>query len=141
MIHGNMTVTEFVMTLWANKVKVTLLILAITFGPGLYSEWERRRAQERMEDDKKAVSTDASIAGMMLLSAWKSCQQIGISDVNACSRYQGQLLQEQAAPMLAKTAVEHRDSYLASCQRFYQFEYCRQLLERSIHLSNAQSKE
>ena len=141
MISGNMTVTEFVMLLWENKIKVTLLILAVVFGPSLYEDWKAEELRKTLESDRKAVGTQASIAGMMLVSAWKSCSQIGIGDNNACSKYEGHLLQEQAAPMLAKTAAEQRDSYLKNCQRFYEFDYCRQLLERSIQLSNAQSKE
>jgi len=136
-----MTVTEFVMLLWENKIKVTLLILAVVFGPSLYEDWKAEELRKTLESDRKAVGTQASIAGMMLVSAWKSCSQIGIGDINACSKYEGHLLQEQAAPMLAKTAAEQRDSYLKNCQRFYEFDYCRQLLERSIQLSNAQSKE
>jgi len=141
MNRGEITVTEFVMLLWVNKIKVTLLILAVALGPGFYEDWTARRTEEKLARDRDAVDTQASIAGMMLLSAWKSCSQIGISDINACSRYEGRLLQEQAAPVLAKTAGEQRDSYLKSCQRFYEFDYCKRLLERSIQLSNLQSKE
>lgn len=141
MNRGDMTVTEFVMLLWENRIKVALLILAVALGPGLYEDWTARRAAEKLARDRDAVGTQASVAGMMLLSAWKSCSQLGIRDINACSRYEGQLLQEQAAPILAKSAVEQRDSYLKNCQRFYEFDYCKQLLERSIQLSNAQSKE
>lgn len=141
MKRGDMTATEFVMLLWKNKIKVALLILALALGPGLYQDWATKRAAEEHARDRDAVDTQASIAGMMLLRAWKSCSQIGVPDVNACSRYEGRLIQEQAAPVLAKTAVEQRDSYLKSCQRFYEFDYCKRLLERSIQLSSAQSKE
>lgn len=141
MIRGDMSVTEFVMVLWENKIKTGLFILAIAFGPGLYDDWQKKRAAEQLEADRKSVDSDASIAGMMLMNAWKSCSQIGIgNDIDGCAKYEGRLLQEQAAPMLAKMAVEHRDSYYKSCQRFYAYEYCGQLLRRSIALSNAQSK-
>jgi len=43
--------------------------------------------------------------------------------------------------MLAKIAVDHRDSYYKNCQRFHPYEYCSQLLQRSVALSNAQSKK
>lgn len=141
MNRGDMTLTEFVMLLWENKFKVALLILAVALATGLYQNWAAKTAVEERARDRDAVDTQASIAGMMLISAWKSCSRIGISDINVCSRYEGRLLQEQAAPILAKTAVEQRDSYLKGCQRFYEFDYCKRLLERSIQLSNLQSKE
>lgn len=142
MIHGGMTVTEFVMILWNNKIKVGLLILAVIFGPGLYDDWQKKRTAEQLEADRKSVDTDASIAGMMLMNAWTSCRDIGIvNDMDRCAKYDGKLLQEQAAPMLAKIAVDHRDSYYKNCQRFHPYEYCSQLLQRSVALSNAQSKK
>jgi len=73
-IHGGMTVTEFVMILWNNKIKVGLLILAVIFGPGLYDDWQKKRTAEQLEADRKSVDTDASIAGMMLMNAWTSCR-------------------------------------------------------------------
>ena len=137
----DMTVTEFVMLLWKNKVKVTVLILVVAFAPGFYQDWATKKAAQELARDRDAVDTQASLAGMMVLSAWKKCALIGISDINTRSQYEGRLLQEQSAPVLAKIAVEQRDSYLKGCQRFYDFEYCRKLLERSIQLSNLQSRE
>jgi len=141
-MRGDMSVTEFVAVLWKNKIKVGLLLLAFAVGPGLYGDWQKKRAAEQFEADRKSVDTNASIAGMMLMNAWSSCSQIGIvNDMEGCAKYQARLLQEQAAPMLAKMALEQRDSYYKSCQRFYAYEYCGQLLRRSVELSNAQSKD
>src|SRR5262245_25612366 len=112
MIRGDMTVTEFVMVLWNNKIKVAVVLLAIVFGPARYDDWQKKRAAEQLEADRKSVDTDASIAGVMLMRAWKSCAQIGIvNDMERCAAYEGRLLQEQAAPPLAKLAIEHRASY------------------------------
>lgn len=139
MIRGDMTVTEFVMAMWNNKIKVGLLILAIALGPGLYDDWQKQRAAEKLEADRKSVDTDASIAGIMLANAWKSCRDIGIvNDMERCAAYDGRLLQEQAAPMLAKLAIDYRVSFYKSCQRFHPGEYCQQLLQRSLSLSVAQ---
>jgi hypothetical protein len=141
MIRGDMSVTEFVALLWEHKIKVGLLFLAFAVGPGLYDDWQKKRAAEQFEADRRSVDTDASVAGMMLMNAWTSCSQIGIvNDMEGCAKYQARLLQEQAAPMLAKIAIEQRDSYYKNCQRFYAYEYCGQLLRRSVALSNAQSK-
>ena len=142
MIHGNMSVTDFVMTLWSNKFKVVLVVAALAFGPSIYTDWQRKRAAEQLKADRQAVDSDASVAGMMLASAWKGCSQIGIvNDMERCAAFQPRLIQEQTAPILAKSAVGQRAAYYKSCQRFYPATYCGQLLQRSLQLSLAQSKD
>jgi hypothetical protein len=140
-IRGDMTVTDFVHVLWNNKIKVMFLILALAFGPGLYDEWKMKQAAKRLDADRASVYRDASITGMMLMNAWRGCRDIGIvNDMERCAKYDGKLIQEQAAPMLAKMAIEHRDAYYKNCLRFHQHEYCGQLLQRSVALSNAQGE-
>jgi hypothetical protein len=141
LIHEDMTVNDLMLLLRKNKIKVAAMILAIAIFPSLYDDWSASRSAEKLKSDRDEVGTQASIAGMMLFNAWKSCTQIGISDISTCSRHEGQLLQEKPASLLAKTAVEQRDSYLKHCQRFYDFDYCKRLLERSIQISSAQSKK
>lgn len=141
MIRVDMTVNGFMLLLRKNKIKVAAMILTIAIVPSLYDDWSASRSAEKLKSDLGEVGTQASIAGMMLFSAWKSCTQIGISDISTCSKHEGQLLQEKAAPLLAKTAVEQRDSYLKYCQRYYDFDYCKRLLERSIQISSAQSNK
>ncbi len=141
MIRGDMTIKEFVMALWDNKIKVVLLISALAFGPGLYDDWQEKRTAEKLEADRASVFSDASVTGMMMWNAWRSCRDIGIlNDLEACSKYDGKLIQEQVAPVYAKMAVEHRDAYFQKCLRFHQQEYCGLLLQRSFALSNAQSE-
>lgn len=141
MSQRDMTVSELVKVLWNNKIKVAALLLAIVFGPGVYGDWQEKRAARQLEADRRSVNTDASIAGAMLMSAWKSCAQIGIvNDMERCAAYRGELLQEQATSPLAKLAIERR-AYYKNCQRFHPYWYCQQLLDRSVRLSNAQSKE
>lgn len=75
------------------------------------------------------------------MSAWRGCRDIGIvNDMERCATYDGKLIQEQSAPILAKMAIEHRDAYYNNCLRFHQHEYCGQLLQRSVALSNAQGE-
>ncbi|MBX3610739.1 MAG: hypothetical protein KF871_12665 [Hydrogenophaga sp.] len=136
-----MTATDFVTVLWNNKVKVILLILAVVFGLELFDDWQKRQAAEKLDADRRSVDHDASITGMMLMSAWRGCRDIGIvNDMERCATYEGKLIQEQSAPMLAKMAIEHRDAYYKNCLRFHQHEYCGQLLQRSVALSNVQSE-
>lgn len=91
------------------------------------------------ESDKKkavaAVGTDASFAGSMYWSAYKSCRKIGITNVEQCAVYKGVLTQEIVAPQMAIMAVKYRNSYDASCQKIYPKEYCDQLLNRAFQLS------
>ena len=68
MTSGDTTVTEFVILLWNNKIKVGLLILAIVLGLGLYDDWQKERAAAKLEADRKSVDHEASVAGMMLAS-------------------------------------------------------------------------
>jgi hypothetical protein len=141
MIRGDMSVTEFVITLWKNKIKVALLVLVLIFGPGLYDDWQNQRAREKLDADRRAVDTEASIAGMMLADAWTRCKEIGfVNDLERCANHKGRLLQEIAAPQLAQMAIQHRDSYWRSCQRFHPNDYCNALLTRSFQLSFAQQK-
>ncbi len=141
MIQGDMTVTDFVRVLWNNKIKVMLLILGLAFGPGLYDDWQKKRAAEKLVADRASVNLDASITGMMLVNAWRGCRDIGIvNDMERCAKYQGKLIQEQSAPILAKMAIDHADAYYKNCLRFHQSEYCGQLLQRSFALSYAQGE-
>lgn len=75
MIRADMSVTEFLTALWGNKVKIALVAAAVMFGPGLYDSWQASRAAEQLETDRKAVDTNASVAGMMLASAWRSARR------------------------------------------------------------------
>lgn len=106
MIQRDMMVTEFTMALWNNKISVAALIFAIIFGPDLYDDWQKKRAADQLEADRSSEDTDVSIAGAMLMSSWKSCAQIGsVNDMDRCAAYNGRILQEQTAPMLAKMAT------------------------------------
>ncbi len=140
MIRGDMSVTEFVMLCWNNKGKVLVAIAAAIVLPPLFDEWTQKRAADKLTAEREGVNTSASLAGMMLVSAWRGCVKIGINDIDRCSTYEGKLLQEVAAPQLAKMAIEQRNGYSSSCRKFYAPEYCDQLLTRSVNLSAA-SKE
>ena len=77
-----MTVNDLMLLLRKNKIKVAAMILAIAIFPSLYDDWSASRSAEKLKSDRDEVGTQASIAGMMLFNAWKSCTQIGISDIS-----------------------------------------------------------
>ncbi len=135
-------IVNFVSGILNNKFKVALLLLALVFGPDMYNDWQKQRAADQLEADRKSVDLDASSAGMLLASAWKGCAKIGIvNNMEGCAAYQGRLVQEMVAPQIAKVAIEQRSSYYQKCERFYAREYCGKLLERALQLSYAQAEQ
>jgi hypothetical protein len=102
---------------------------------GAYDDWSKQREIEKQAAEKKSVSTQASLAGIQMVEAFKTCARIGINDLDRCAKYEGQLLQELAAPLFAKNSLDVRDGYFKVCLRFYSKDYCNNLLIRSINLS------
>lgn len=100
-----------------------------------YDDWSRQREIEKQAKEKQSVGTQASIAGIELWAAYKACTRIGINSIDQCAKYEGQLLQEVAAPQLAKVALDARSEYYKLCERFYTEESCIKLLNRSWYLS------
>jgi hypothetical protein len=132
-----MSVADFVSLCIRNKARIVVGIIAALVVPPLYSAWAERQAHDALVAEREGVNTSASLAGMMLVSAWRGCVRIGINDVAQCSTYEGKLIQEMTAPPLAKAALQQRDDFLGSCRKFYTQEYCVQLLNRSVSLSAA----
>lgn len=112
-----------------------LIFFATAIGLPIYQDWSKERDRARLEEEKKSVSTQASLAGIQIAQAFKACVRIGISDVQQCARYDGQLIQEMVAPIAAKNALNSKDEYIKTCLRFYPEDYCSSLLNRSISLS------
>jgi hypothetical protein len=133
---------EFVRTLIRNWSKIAFGALVLLIGVPAYQEWSKKHDIEVAAQEKKAalerVGTDASIAGSIYWNAYKACSKIGISNVETCAKYEGTLLQEKAAPMLATMAVDHRVAYDKSCRKVYAKEYCDQLLNRAYYLSQSE---
>lgn len=139
MIHSDMPFIEFLRTLWKNKVKVAAVVLAVIVVPGWFADWRERRDAERLEAARQAIDTEASTTGMLLANAWFACRDIGIvNDLERCAAYEGKLIQEIAAPQLAKMAIQKRSEYHSNCPKLRPPEYCNSLLSRSVQLSVAQ---
>lgn len=121
----------------------TAVICGIIFAAlSLYQDRAKKRQQEEFEAERLSISLSASIAGMSLASAFKSCQRIGIPDLEKCQEYKGMLLQELEAPIAAKMAIEQRVDYREKCNRHYSADYCLQLLKRAVQLSwNSSTKD
>lgn len=103
-----------------------------------YEDWSKHREADRVEQEKNIINSRASVVGVMIWSAYKECVRIGINDFDRCSSYNGQLIQEKAAPLLAKSAVAAKDDYLNLCERHHPIRYCADLLNHSIQLSQNQ---
>lgn len=126
---------ELGLQIWLHWRKLLVLAILLLVGPPLYRDWQRQRVADELERQRNSVSTEASFAGMMIVSAWRSCRRIGIENIDLCSAYKGELIQEMLAPFDARAAVERRDSYQKNCLKFHKAAYCDQLLRRSIELS------
>lgn len=141
LIHGGLkgiaTRTFSKSSEWIVKVLTygMLIFFAIAIGEPLYQDWSKKRDREQLSNEKQSVDIEASFAGIMMWEAYKACVSIGIPHLDKCAKYEGQLLQEKAAPILAKAALERRDGYDKLCWRFYSKEYCQELLSRSFKLS------
>ncbi len=117
-------------------------IIIIFAALSLYQDWAKKRQQEEFKAERLSISLSASIAGMSLASAFKSCQRIGIPDIKKCQEYKGMLLQELEAPIAAKMAIEQQVDYREKCNRHYSADYCLQLLNRAVQLSwNSSTKD
>lgn len=118
---------------------VTFAGLVLLIAAPLVTDWWKQHQKDAEAQEKKdavaKVGIDASLAAMAVWGAYKECRKIGIQDIVQCSQYKAVLLQEQAAPILAKTAVDMRADYNVSCRKQYQGEYCDHLLNRAFHLS------
>jgi len=141
MSKANIPAKGVVAIVFEHPIKIGAVALAIAFSPGILKSWQIKHAQEQLATNQKTVHDDASIAGMMLMNAATKCYQIGIlNDLDGCAKHKATLIQEKAAPELAKLAIQQRDSYMNNCKKFYESDYCSNLLLRSVAISNAQSK-
>lgn len=91
-------------------------------------------AEERMQKAINANGLDASITAAMLVSALRSCQVVGVPDVDQCAQIKSPLSADQAAQSMATLAVEMRTSYGKSCQKEFAADYCNQLLGRAAEI-------
>lgn len=80
----------------------------------------------------RAIGTDASITAAMLVSAIRSCQIVGVGEIDRCAELKGTLIADQTAQMLATVAVAQRNDYWKNCQASFDQEYCNQLIQRAI---------
>ncbi len=140
-----MSVKDFASYLWNHKdrilIGVIVLVIAALYAPSIYGNWSRERAADKLKEEREQVAYTASVAGMLWVGASRDCAAIGIRDVEACSKYDGVLLQEKAAPMNAKMAMTKMHAYATSCQKFHPRDNCQGLIDRSIDLSSVKKAE
>jgi len=142
--RGDMSVTDSARQTWQSHRTKALAVLAavlvVVVGAPLYADWAEKRdlEKEKREVEKRntesnRVNVRASLTAIALVSAFRSCKEIGINDIDQCAEYQGRLPKEMAASVAAQRAVEQRVSYYASCTNVYPKNTCRDLLTRSVH--------
>ena len=88
--------------------------------------------EQKWEKALAAVGMDASMAAAMLVSAARSCQVVGVNDIDSCDQIKGTLIADQSAQILASVAVDRRKEYWRRCLADFEQEYCNQLLQRAV---------
>jgi|Laugresbdmm110sd_1035091.scaffolds.fasta_scaffold29686_2 hypothetical protein len=88
--------------------------------------------EEKQEKARSAVGVDASVTAGVLVSAARSCQVIGVSDIDKCAQLKGTLIADQSAQMISNLAVDMRKDYWKKCQADFDQEYCNQLIQRAV---------
>jgi hypothetical protein len=105
---------ELITVLARNWSKVAFGAFLVVIAVHVYEDWSKQHAIEVAAGEKRAalerVGTDASMAGSMLWGAYKACTKIGIPNMQTCAKYEGTLLQEKAAPLLASVALDQKAS-------------------------------
>lgn len=88
--------------------------------------------EEKREKALAAVGWDASVTAGMLVSATRSCQVVGVNDIDRCAQHEGTLIADKTAQMFARVAVGMRKDYWMKCQADFEQEYCNQLIQRAV---------
>jgi hypothetical protein len=91
-------------------------------------------AEEKREKASESIGILASFAAVALASAVRSCQIVGVSDIDQCTKIKGTLLADRSAQTMASFAVEQRLGYWKACQADFSNEYCGQLIRRAVEI-------
>lgn len=88
--------------------------------------------EEKKQKASESIGMIASVTASLLVSAARSCQVVGVLDIDQCAKIQGSLLAEQSAQAEANLAVKQRLGYWKECQSEFSAEYCGQLIKRAL---------
>ena len=78
------------------------------------------------------IGKDASITAAVFVSATRSCQVVGESDIERCAQLKSSLISEQAAQVTANLAVDVTKAYWKKCQADFGQDYCNELIQRAV---------
>ena len=110
------------LTLWA----ALLMVAALTgCDAPLSPEQKRERAIA-------AIGMEASLTAGMFVSAVRSCDLVGLNDIERCAQLKGSLAAEQTAQMYASMVVNQSKEYWKNCQTNFPLDYCDQLIQRAV---------
>lgn len=113
-------------------------LILVPVGRDWYKDHETQAAKRKQQAAIDSINLGASLVGTYLASAVRSCTRIGIPEISTCAAYTPKLLQEQAAPMMAKMALDQQSSYSKDCHKLYDEKYCYDLMNRAFQLSLAE---
>jgi hypothetical protein len=92
--------------------------------------------EQKQEKARVAVGMDASVAAAIAVSATRSCQVVGVNDIELCTQLKGSLIAEQTAQMSAKMAKDKANMYWDKCKKDFSQDYCLTLLQRALDIEN-----
>ena len=110
------------------------LLAASVFAVAYWESSAPEREREKSRKEKETIGLNASIAGNLLASAYKSCSRIGIPNVVQCAKWKGPLIDDVLASAIARVAVDKRAGFDDLCQRHHDVAYCYELLNRAFQL-------
>ena len=88
--------------------------------------------EQKREKTIAAIGTDASVTAAMFVSAARSCQVVGVNDIERCVQLKSSLIADQAAQIIASVAVDKTKEYWKKCQADFSQDYCNQLIQRAV---------
>lgn len=90
--------------------------------------------EQKREKAIAAIGIDASVTAALYVSAARSCQVVGVNDIERCAQLKGSLIADQSAQIIASVAVEKAREYWKKCQEDFSQDYCNQLIQRALDI-------
>jgi hypothetical protein len=93
-------------------------------------------AEEKKQKALETIGVDASATAAIIVSAARSCQVVGVYELEKCSQIKSTLIADQSAQTMATLAVSMRADYWKACQVEFSTEYCGQLIQRAVAIED-----
>jgi hypothetical protein len=127
---------HFVAYLWQYAFVKFVFWGSVLCALGLAADkYDNYREAENFKAERASVGSLATVAGAMWASAVRSCNTIGLPEVQECANNTGLLVQDTTAKVMAEIALKQAEKYLSTCGRHYSHQYCLDLVNRAYRIS------